>query len=409
MRYNGSFSVLVIMKNLFLIPLFIVSIPLYADPANKVLCWGENNLGQLGNSTRDERNASWSPLEVRGLNSNTLEISGGVFHACSLLTNGKVMCWGSNKYGQLGNSLNSGNDKTNFAPLLVEGISQKVTKLAVGGYHTCVLVENGNVLCWGRNKYGQLGNKMYSGTETNINFPLSVNLSGKKAINISSGWGFSCAVLEDHSIKCWGTNKNGELGNDQNLGTDLPNPLPVDVQSLNHRPVDIASGENSSCTLSENRDVYCWGGADQTLSFKNDGAQNYKPFKVDTLSGKAKEIYLGSINACALLTNGLIECWGANSYAQLGSLDKNNHAPTINPHLNANTVSVMIGLAHICAIDEVGTIKCWGLNLGGELGVPTNYGKIDSNPYPLKVSLPNKKVVKGMRHSLSGFSCAIVE
>ncbi|MCC5791319.1 MAG: hypothetical protein JJT82_01740 [Legionellaceae bacterium] len=374
------------------------------------MCWGLNNFGQLGNPNRDKQNTSWSPLQVQNLQSEVIQLSAGVFHVCALLSSGKVVCWGSNFYGQLGNYTNSGTTTPNFSPLFVQGIKTKVKQITAGAYHTCALLENGSINCWGRNKYGQLGNVIYSGTETNVDFPLPVDLSKKKALEITGGWGHTCVITEDHLIKCWGSNLNGQLGNEQNIGTDTPNPTPLQMQNFDKSAVHIASGDNYTCTTLSDEEVYCWGdnGVGQLGNRNSKNKITPRPLKVEYLSDKVNKVYIGSSNSCALLKNGLVECWGANNYGQLGSIGDPSGMPVTNPYLDANTTGLVVGLAYICALNQTGNLKCWGMNTSGELGVPTNYHKIDPNPYPLSVYLPSKTVIRGMEHSLGSHTCVIV-
>jgi len=116
----------------------------------KVMCWGANNAGQLGDGTITDR---LTPVEVSGITTATSIALGG-YHSCALLTGGKVMCWGNNEYGQLGDGTIT--DRRNN-PVEVSGITTAIG-IALGGHHSCALLTGGKMMCWGNNEYGQLGN-----------------------------------------------------------------------------------------------------------------------------------------------------------------------------------------------------------------------------------------------------------
>ena len=149
-------------------------------------------------------------MAVTGI-SNATAISAGGFHSCALLSNGQVDCWGDNEVGQLGN----GTTGTYVAtPVQVTGISNATAISAgTGGAHSCALLATGRVECWGSNDYGQLGN----GSTTDSSTPVQV--SGiSNATAISAGGAHSCALLATGEIYCWGLNEDGQLGNGEHHG-----------------------------------------------------------------------------------------------------------------------------------------------------------------------------------------------
>ena len=117
-------------------------------------CWGENEYGQLGNGTTERSRVA---VDVSGLGSGMKAVAVGYSHSCALTTGGGVKCWGLNTNGQLGNGA-SGYDANSTTPVNVNGLASGVQAITAGGYHTCALLHNGAVKCWGCNEYGQLGN-----------------------------------------------------------------------------------------------------------------------------------------------------------------------------------------------------------------------------------------------------------
>src|SRR6185295_2870242 len=170
---------------------------------------GENEQGQVGDGSRTNVSA---PVAVAGL-TGVAAVSGGGVHTCAALTNGTVACWGENEFGQLG-------DGTNFSsttPVQVSGITGAVA-VSLGWRHSCALLSSGTVQCWGQNEFGQLGD----GTTTNRNTPVQVSgITG--AVGITAGWWHhSCAVLGNGTVRCWGVNDWGQLGNGTTTSSTTP-------------------------------------------------------------------------------------------------------------------------------------------------------------------------------------------
>ena len=178
-----------------------------------IKCWGKNNFGQLGDGTTTSNSST--PVDVSGITTAT-SIGVGGFHTCALLSDGEIKCWGHNNFGQLGDGTTTGS----ITPVDVSGITT-ATSLALGESHSCALLSGGAIKCWGIHDSGQLGD----GTTTG-NSATPVDVSGiTTATSIALGYGHSCALLSGGTIKCWGFNKRGQLGD----GTTTDSATPVDV------------------------------------------------------------------------------------------------------------------------------------------------------------------------------------
>jgi alpha-tubulin suppressor-like RCC1 family protein len=173
-----------------------------------VRCWGANDRGQLGDGTQMDRPR---PVVVPGL-SDAVRISAGDAHTCAIRMSGDVVCWGDNTSGQLG--VPKSDDKR-LAPTKVNGISGPIA-IAAGGAHTCALMSSGQVLCWGANGSGQLGDGMMLDRETPQ--PVSMITDGT---TISAGRAHSCARTQS-GTRCWGDNQFGQLGNGSNMNSAIP-------------------------------------------------------------------------------------------------------------------------------------------------------------------------------------------
>ncbi len=211
-----------------------------------VLCWGSNQYGQLGNGTTVPYSSQ--PVKVRGLDKGVRAVATMREHfTCALTEQGGVLCWGSNEYGQLGD----GTKENRRTPVPVRGLNKGVKAIAAGYYHTCVLTEQGGVLCWGLNWSGQLGD----GTEEDRSAPVRVRGLNKGVKAIAAGYSHTCALTEQGGVLCWGSNESGELGDE----TKENRSAPVLVRGLDKGVKAIAVGFAHTCALTKQGSVLCWG------------------------------------------------------------------------------------------------------------------------------------------------------
>ena len=271
----------------------------YLNSAGGVQCWGWNNVGQLGDGTLS---SSSVPVSVTGLPSDVVGITAGANgegHTCALTSAGGVKCWGLNQYGQLGN-----NSFTNSSvPVDVVGLASPVVAIAAGGLHTCALTTAGGIECWGRNQWGTLGD----GTNTNSSVPVSVAGLGQPAVSVTGGGDHTCAILADQAVKCWGYNGFGELGNGSNVNSLVP--VPVSGLSAGSGASALTAGGGHSCALLSGGQVKCWGfntvGSLGNGSFANSNV----PTSVAGLAGSVTALTAsGGYHTCALLAGGAMQC-----------------------------------------------------------------------------------------------------
>jgi alpha-tubulin suppressor-like RCC1 family protein len=209
-----------------------------------VKCWGLNNHGQLGNNSITDSSV---PVSVAGI-STAIAVTAGRDYACALLASGSISCWGGNYFGMLGRNTITPWGTPNSTAVNVSNISTAVAVMA-GTYHTCALLSDNTVQCWGYNYYGQLGNN--SGTNSSIPVPVS-NISSATALAI--GDSHSCVLLSDHSVQCWGNNMWGQLGNNSIINSSIPVP----VSNIGNA-ASISSGSSSVCAKTSLGSVQCWG------------------------------------------------------------------------------------------------------------------------------------------------------
>ena len=246
---------------------------------------------------------------------------------CVLGESSQVKCWGDNSYGKLGlghkvHMGDSPEEALNRIPFV--DIGQGVEKLSLGHEHACALLLDGGVKCWGHNRYGQLGlgHTRDIGDDESPSSIVSLSL-GQPAIDISAGRSHSCAVLADKNIRCWGRNASGELGLGHRniIGDDeLPSSEPSLDFSDDAKQV-FAGGNTRTCALFENNNVRCWGATSYGL-LGYPSPYHYLAHITYTspidFGAPVQHVALGLYHTCASLHTGDLRCFGHNSYGQLG-------------------------------------------------------------------------------------------
>jgi alpha-tubulin suppressor-like RCC1 family protein len=296
-------------------------------------------------------------------------VSAGQSYACALLTGGTVQCWGDDSYGELGNGSTSTSPVP--TPVAVGGLSG-VTAISAAYHHTCALLAGGTVACWGDDSEGQLGN---GSTSLNpIPTPVAVSgLSGVAAIAV--GFTHTCALLTGGTVQCWGDNTFGQLGN----GSTTNSSLPVTVSGLSGVKA-VSAGFYFTCALLTGGTVQCWGD-DEGGSIGNGSTTTSVPTPV-AVSGLSNvtAISAGATHACALLTGGMVQCWGTNAYGQLGNGSTTNSSVPVTVSGLSGATAISSDDNHGCAVLTGGTVACWGDNQHGELGNGTTSALPVSTP-----------------------------
>ncbi len=376
-----------------------------------VKCWGRNNSGQLG--LGDTVNRGDGPGEMGvdlpsvalGTGRHATAITAGTKHTCALLDDGTVKCWGSGNFGSLGlddttTRGDSAGEMGDNLPTVDLGTGRTATAISAGSNYTCALLDDGTVKCWGRNSTGQLGlgNTQDRGDEPGEmgdNLP-AVNLgTGRTATAISAGLTHTCALLDNDAVKCWGYNGYGQLGqgNTTQRGDqagEMGDNLPAISLGAGRTGTAVSVGDYRTCAVLDNGGVKCWGagvhgqlgqGATTNLGDgpgemgDNLPAVNLGTGRTGTALGRRTNSH-----TCVLLDNATVKCFGANGSGQLGignAFDQGDGPGEMGDSLPAVTfgpapvIGVTSGNLHSCALVDVSGVEgvtCWGENQYGQLG-----------------------------------------
>jgi alpha-tubulin suppressor-like RCC1 family protein len=379
--------------------------------SGKIKCWGNNTWGELGLGDTANRGVSLSemgknlPLVNLGTGITAKALSSGGQHNCAILNNNSVKCWGRNMWRELGieedgNRGEQPSDMGDDLPPVNLGTGRTAKAVATGSFETCVLLDNDSVKCWGSNRAGIAGlghdqTAVVSNAMMGYEMP-SINLgTGRSAKAIAKGSSHACAILDNNSVKCWGGNNAGQLGLGDNnnrgdnlneMGDNLP---PVNLGTGLTAKAIVAGGD-FTCALLNNDTVKCWG--DNMFGQLGLGHSSNRGVNAGEMGDNlpvialgtgrtAKSVTMGVYHACAILDNNSVKCWGKNSRGQLGLGDTQSRGdspyemgdnlPAVNlgTGRTAKLINIGDGSASACAILDNDSIKCWGDNGSGQLGI----------------------------------------
>jgi alpha-tubulin suppressor-like RCC1 family protein len=284
-----------------------------------------------------------------------IDVSAGTNHSCAVLANGRVECWGGNAFGQLGNNATV----SSSVPVLVQGISGAV-QVSVGANFSCATLADRTVWCWGTNSVGQLGNGSVGGSAL---VPVqTLGISTAKAV--SAGSTNACAlvgVAGGTGVMCWGFNSSGQVGD----GTTNAAPAPVLLNTPNTM-VAVSVGGNHSCAITATGALLCWGLGAQGQLGVNSTATSLVPIPVTTIAS-VFIIEAGAAHTCARLTTPFVHCWGSNSVGQLG--DETLVQRLVPVPSTGGVSKLAVGGNTTCVIaTSDSSVACWGNGTNGQLG-----------------------------------------
>jgi alpha-tubulin suppressor-like RCC1 family protein len=356
---------------------------LYASP-NTVVAYGKKGYsnwrfksvpssGQLkisvaefgGDPIKGTVKAAYLVLKPRGT-----QISSGYEHSCSVMPDKTVTCWGSDTLGQRGDGALSIQTPTTVYNLT------SVEALSSGMAFTCALMENSTVKCWGGNGAGQLGD----GSTTNRDIPTTVT-DLNSVISISSGANHTCALMEDTTVKCWGANSDGQIGDGSSTNRIVPTTVPnlVGVK-------EISAGYSHTCAVQIDGFMKCWGGNWFGQLGTGTTEKSLVP-RLSNLRGGVQSVSAGANHSCAVLSDGSVECWGNNISGALGdgTIEKRLN-PTVVPGL-MGVGAVYAGYERTCARLIDSSVQCWGINTSNQLGDGSSTNRLSPTLIPSSIAV----------------------
>lgn len=395
----------------------------------EIRCWGSSFYGQLGYANTTTIGDNEGPSSVPGVTlgatnqGDAVAVVAGSYHTCALLATGKVRCWGRNSSGELGlGHTNSfvGPVIPPYDPVFITDPiefpdGQLAVSLSSGFSHTCAVLQDGTVSCWGEGSSGQLG---YGNTTDigNDEVPASVGpvVLDHPAISVSVGNVHTCAVLATGATRCWGSGAGGRLGRG-NTSTVL-NPTWVNPISLGNEVLAIESGRSQTCARLADGALRCWGvGADGRLGYGNTNniGDDELPSSVAPLefgiSPYPTTVATGLGHSCALISNGEVRCWGRADEGQLGYGNTNAIGDDEDPstagvvQLGNEAKSISAGTFHTCAVLVNGQVRCWGDGDSGRLGYgntdPIGDDEVPTAVGPVQIGQPAVTVAAGLKHT----------
>ena len=335
-------------------------------------CWGQDGTGQLAASAPttcfDSASASLSPCATSPIAMSGgfrfVALSAGGVVACALTTSGVAYCWGDNTFGELGNGVGSGAAST---PTKVSS-ALTFTGLAAGAQHVCGLATGSRVFCWGSDSFGQLGDTGIVNSTT----PIPAESAGVVAsfTSVTASAAHTCALKAGGVAYCWGANVTGQLG----IGAVDANEHSSPVQVLGgHTFTALTGGGTHTFGLTSAGAAYCWGdnSAGETGNGSAGGPQPTPVLVVGGPSAGFKELSAGDDFTCGL-SGSAVYCWGSNADGQIGAGAGVTGGNILVPSKVSGSLTfsyVSAGKRHACAIITAGAgAACWGSNLFGALG-----------------------------------------
>ena len=322
-----------------------------------VMTWGGN---VSGSSTATYVRSKTSPAAVVAPgDAGIVSVSGGAGHVLALTGVGDVLAWGANNYGQLGNGGTAPEGSGSATPLPVAGLGTGVRQVATGtAYSSFALRANGSVAAWGWNSHGQLGN----GTTTDSPTPVNVLGLDQPAISVAVGGYHGLAVMADQTVRSWGSNLSGQLGD----GTTTSRTSAASVSGMTG-VIAVGAGHESSYAVTNSGALWAWGNNENGQL--GDGTTTNQPIPtlVEGLTN-VSAVSGGFRHAIALRNDGTVWAWGANYPGLLGDGTTDQRLVPGQVHGLSDVVAIAAGMNHNLALRQDGTVLSWGYNGEGQVG-----------------------------------------
>ena len=333
--------------------------------AGQAWCWGLNNSGELGDASGSPQLLPVSVHQPAGV--TFASITAGQHFTCGLTAAGQAYCWGYNFYGEVGDSTRT---NRNVPTPVVQRNGLAFTALAAGYDHVCGLTSAGQAWCWGKNDTGQLGDS----TTTQRLVPTAVHQPAETAfVAITASYRHTCALTAGGRAYCWGAGASGQIGDGQ--FSQQTKPSPVTQTGGASAFAYVAAGHDHTCAVSSSGEAYCWGDNFFGQAGTGTDGNSYGTPAAVTMPGGVSfgAITAGGGHTCALTTGGAAYCWGSGSLGQLGNggIATPVDAPT--PVSGGLAFAQILAMDnHSCGATAFSGAYCWGDNGSGQTGDGTS-------------------------------------
>ena len=334
----------------------------------RLLAWGVNNYGSVGDNTTTQKN---SPVDTVAYGANWKQVSCRGWSTLAVKTDGTLWAWGYNAYGNLGDNTVSNRS----SPVQTVAFGTNWKQVSNNFLHSSCIKTDGTLWSWGINygsgAFGTLGDNTLTARRSS---PVQTVAFGTNWKQVSCGYsGFTMAVKTDGTLWGWGTNSNGQLGNN----TTSHRSSPVQTVAFGTNWVQVSCGRNHSAAIKNDNTLWCWGV--NNLGQLGDNTNTRRSSPVQTVAGgnNWKQVSCGTDFMAAVKTDGTLWCWGAN--ATNGTLGDNTTTPKSSPiqtiAYGTNWKQVFSGDKITAALKTDGTLWLWGYGFTGLLGDNTNTAK----------------------------------
>lgn len=343
-----------------------------------LMCWGSDGQGQLGDGGQMANQVRPNTFVDLPDGRNVVEIHAVRTHACALLDDGAVWCWGYGSHGELGDGTTNTYSSPTNAVILPAG--RTAVSIGLGGYHACAILDDASMVCWGLDNFGQGGhgqdNNDPRATPATVAFP-----EGREPVQVDGGEAHTCALMNDGGVMCWGRDHVGQLGDN---GTNANQYEPGSNAMLpdGRRATSISMGGHLSCAVLDDGTLACWGEnnygqlGDNTTTRRNVPTLAQLPDNLTVL-----DVGVNYHSTCVVYANGSMGCWGHDHRGRLANGPDQGHTwlPSV-INQTSGFVDVEVGADHSCALHEEGIVQCWGRANWGQTGTGTTGNREQATP-----------------------------
>jgi len=345
----------------------------FIDAREKLWCWGSNDLGEIGNGEHGWRGRSEDTDEAARIVKRPF--SGYPFErARAVFATGGETCAIAQREAWCWGGLGDEPMSVIDRPVHLSQLPGLVQDLALSAHHCGI--QQGRLFCWGDNRSAAVG----KGERVEAAPPRVIEELGAGVLGVATSVATTCAISADHSVWCWGGNDFGELGRPKSAADPRPGRVGGVSASM------LTAGTNHFCAVDPEGRVHCWG-ANWDGQLGSASAGGDAGIRAVGLRGKAVSIAVSASASLAVLENGDVYGWGQSKLGLLGAIGPDGAADPVAVSGLTRVVQIAAGQMHACALTEDESVWCWGQGDDYQLG----HGKDEDSATPVRVMFPGGK------------------